>query len=402
MTQGNPGPPAAQYGNSGPLRLQIRQPRPVGDEPGQRPCPSIARTVRVEVKDERGPCRRSQGQGADHTQQAAVRSYHTKSRHIPRSFSTMRGSTRNVCGAEIRYKGFDRKTDTPASPIPSPLLWTGSVPLRRDPYLPASRTIVAMRQAAFFDLDKTVIAKSSTLAFGKPFYKAGFVGRRALMKMGFAQLFYVLFGADKDQLERARDNMLRLTTGWHRAEIEQLVEETIEEVADPLVYAEALTLIDQHKREGRKVVIVSASPEQIVRPLGRYIGVTDFIATKVKTDAAGFFLPELELYAMGEGKVDAIRQLADREDLDLENSYAYSDSVTDLPMMEMVGNPVAVNPDKELRAIAEERVWPILDFERQVSLRTRLPRPNPWWSGATVAAVAAAVAAGILLRKKGL
>ena len=167
-------------------------------------------------------------------------------------------------------------------------------------------------EAAFFDLDKTVIAKSSTLALGKPFYKAGFVGKRALMKMGFAQLFYVLFGADEDQLERARDQLLVLTSGWHRAEIEQLVEETLEEVADPIVYAEALTLIDQHKREGRKVVIVSASPEQIVRPLGRHIGVTDFIATRVKTDAAGFFLPEIELYAMGEGKVKAIQELASK------------------------------------------------------------------------------------------
>lgn len=256
--------------------------------------------------------------------------------------------------------------------------------------------------AAFFDLDKTVIAKSSTLAFGKPFYKAGFLGRRALMKMGFAQIFYVLFGADEDQLERARDQMLMLTSGWHRAEIEQLVEETLEQVADPIVYAEALTLIDQHKREGRKVVIVSASPEQIVRPLGRYIGVTDFIATRVKTDAAGFFLPELELYAMGDGKVEAINELVAREDIDLANSYAYSDSVTDLPMMEMVGNPVAVNPDKELRKVAEEREWPIVEFERQVSLRTRIPTPNPWWSGATVAGVAAAVAVAILLRRKDL
>ena len=132
--------------------------------------------------------------------------------------------------------------------------------------------------------------------------------------------------------------------------IEQLVEQTIDEVADPIVYAEALTLIDQHKRDGRKVVIVSASPEQIVRPLGRYIGVTDFIATKVKTDAAGFFLDELELYAMGEGKVDAINELTEREGIDLDSSYAYSDSVTDLPMMEMVGNPVAVNPDQRLFA----------------------------------------------------
>lgn len=257
-------------------------------------------------------------------------------------------------------------------------------------------------EAAFFDLDKTVIAKSSTLAFGKPFYKAGFVGRRALMKMGFAQLFYVLFGADEDQLERARDQLLTLTSGWHRAEIEQLVEETLAEVADPIVYAEALTLIDQHKREGRKVVIVSASPEQIVRPLGRYIGVTDFIATRVKTDAAGFFLRELDLYAMGEGKVIAIKEMADRDGIDLANSYAYSDSSTDLPMLELVGNPVAVNPEKDLRKVAEEREWPILEFERQVSLRTRLPTPNPWWSGATVAGIAAAVAVAILLRKRDL
>ncbi len=255
-------------------------------------------------------------------------------------------------------------------------------------------------EAAFFDLDKTVIAKSSTLAFGKPFYKAGFVGRRAVMKMGFAQLFYVLFGADEDQLERARDQLLMLTSGWHRAEIEQLVEQTIDEVADPIVYAEALTLIDQHKREGRRVIIVSASPEQIVRPLGRHIGVTDFIATRVKTDAAGFFLPELELYAMGEGKVDAISEIAERDGIDLENSYAYSDSTTDLPMMEMVGNPVVVNPEKELRKIAEEREWPILEFERQVSLRTRIPYSNPWFSGATLAGIAAAAAAAVLLRKK--
>jgi hypothetical protein len=100
--------------------------------------------------------------------------------------------------------------------------------------------------------------------------------------------------------------------------------------------------------------------------------------------------------------VDAINERAERDNIDLESSYAYSDSVTDLPMMEMVGHPVAVNPDKELRKIAEEREWPILEFERQVSLRTRIPTPNPWWSGATVAGIAAAVAAAVLLRKKDL
>ena len=254
------------------------------------------------------------------------------------------------------------------------------------------------RTAAFFDLDKTVIAKSSTLAFGKPFYKAGFVGRRTLMKFGFAQLFYVLFGADEDQLQRVRDQMLELTAGWHRAEIEQLVEETLEEVADPLVYAEALFLIDEHNRQGREVYIVSASPMEIVRPIGRHIGVTNIIATQVKTDAAGFFLPELEFYAMGQGKADAISDLADREGFDLAGSYAYSDSATDLPMMEAVGNPVVVNPEKELRKVAEEREWPIVEFQRPVSLGS--PRRVPIISGATVvAAIAGAVAMALLRRR---
>ena len=258
-----------------------------------------------------------------------------------------------------------------------------------------------MNTAAFFDLDKTVIAKSSTLAFGRPFYRAGFVGKRTLMKFGFAQLFYVLFGADEDQLERARDQMLNLTAGWHRAEIEQLVEETLEEVADPLVYAEALTLIDEHRRDGREVYLVSASPIEIVRPIGRHIGVTKIIATKVKTDAAGFFLPELDVYAMGPGKADAIRDLAEREQIDLAESFAYSDSITDTPMMEVVGHPVAVNPDKELRKLAAEREWPIVEFSRQVSLGTRLRQPVPIISGATIAAaILGAVGMALLKRSR--
>jgi HAD superfamily hydrolase (TIGR01490 family) len=254
-----------------------------------------------------------------------------------------------------------------------------------------------MPSAAFFDLDKTVIARSSTLAFGRPFYKAGFVGRRTLMKFGFGQLMYVLFGADHDQLERARDHLLELTVGWHRAEIEQLVEETLEEVAVPLFYAEALTLIDEHRREGRRVFLVSASPEQIVRPIGRHIGVSDFIATRIKTDSDGYFVAEVELYAMGSGKAEAMLAIAAELDLDLENSYAYSDSATDLPMMELVGHPHAVNPDRELRRTADERGWPILDFSRSVSL-PRLPRPSPIVSKATLTAAVIGAAAYAALR----
>ncbi|MEN8114450.1 MAG: HAD-IB family hydrolase [Actinomycetota bacterium] len=256
-----------------------------------------------------------------------------------------------------------------------------------------------MQQAAFFDLDKTVIAKSSTLAFGKPLYQAGFLGRRALARMGLAHTMYLLFGADEDQLERARDELLHLIAGWKRAEIEQLVRETLAEVAEPLVYAEALFLIDEHIRSGRRVIVVSASPEEIVRPISEHIGVHEVIATKVKTDSQDRYIPEVDVYAMGPGKAEAMERLATRDGIDLEASFAYSDSITDLPMLETVGNPVAVNPEKELRAIAEEREWPILEFQRPVSVGPTIPRPSPL-TGAAVALSAAALAAAIALLKR--
>ncbi|HSM01610.1 MAG TPA: HAD-IB family hydrolase [Acidimicrobiia bacterium] len=255
-------------------------------------------------------------------------------------------------------------------------------------------------EAAFFDLDKTVIARSSTLAFTGRLYKAGMLRRHTLIRAGMGQLMYMLFGADEDQLAKARDAMLQLTKGWDRAEIERIVEEALEEVVAPIVYAEALFLIDEHMREGRKVFIVSASPHEVVHPLSRYIGVEDVIATRARVDGEGRYTGEVELYAYGPDKANAVRAVAEEQGISLENSYAYSDSATDIPLLELVGHPHAVNPEKELRAVAEERGWPILEFQRQVSLTERLTRPVPLISGATVAAVIGAAIAWVLLRKK--
>ena len=257
-----------------------------------------------------------------------------------------------------------------------------------------------MPEAAFFDLDKTVIAKSSTLAFTGKLYKAGMLGRKALLRAGIGQLMFVIFGADHDQLAKARDAMLELTKGWDKAEIDRLVRETLEEVVAPLVYAEALFLIDEHLREGRRVFIVSASPDEIVRPLAEYIGITDVIATKAKIDAEGRYTGEVEMYAYGPAKAEAVEKVAAEEGISLAESYAYSDSATDLPLLELVGNPHAVNPDKELREVAEERDWPILDFRRQVSLADRVMRPVPLISGATVAAVAGGLVVWALMRSR--
>jgi len=243
-----------------------------------------------------------------------------------------------------------------------------------------------MSEAAFFDLDKTIIAKSSTLAFTRPMFKAGLLSGSMLAKAGIAQAYYQAFGADHDQLERVKEELAGLVQGWSQEEVEALVRETVDEVVTPLVYAEALAIIDQHKRDGRKVVVISASPEEIVRPLCRYLGISDVIATKSEVDAEGIYTGKIEFYAFGAGKADAMRAMAETDDIDLDASYAYSDSVTDLPMLEAVGNPIVVNPDNDLAAIAEERGWETRQFESAVTLRDKL---------ATKEVAGAAVATGI-------
>lgn len=250
--------------------------------------------------------------------------------------------------------------------------------------------------AAFFDLDKTVISRSSTLALSRPLYRAGMVSRGQLLRGAYAQLVYLLVGADEGKMERLKEGMLQLTKGWDRAQVERLVEDVILEVIDPYVYAEALDLMELHRSEGRRIYIVSSSPEEVVRPLARHFGVSGVIATRAAIGEDGKYTGELEFYAYGPHKADAIREMAVREGIDLARSYAYSDSITDLPMLELVGNPVAVNPDRELTRVAREREWDMRWFQHPVRLRDRVPVPP---KGPTLAAgtAAAAVGTGIAL-----
>jgi HAD superfamily hydrolase (TIGR01490 family) len=246
-------------------------------------------------------------------------------------------------------------------------------------------------EAAFFDLDKTIIAKSSVLAFGKPFYREGLLSRRAIVKSVYAQVVYMLVGADETKMEKVREAMLTLTRGWNQAHIASIVAETLDEVVSPIIFAEAIDIIDEHKAAGRKVVIVSSSPVEVVSPLAHYLGVDDTIATRAELDADGNYTGELAFYAYGPYKAEAIRELAERDGIDLAASYAYSDSATDLPMLEVVGHPVVVNPDRELARVAREREWEVLSFRQPVRLRDRVPVPP---TGPTIAVSGALAAAG--------
>jgi HAD superfamily hydrolase (TIGR01490 family) len=244
------------------------------------------------------------------------------------------------------------------------------------------------RTAAFFDLDKTIIAKSSTLAFSKPFQAGGLISRRAVLRSAYAQFVYLVGGADHDQMEKMRAFMSQLCAGWDVATVKDIVADTIHNVVDPIVYDEAVSLIEEHHLAGRDVVIVSTSGAEVVGPIGEMLGADRVVATRMEI-LDGKYTGEIEYYAYAEAKADAILELAEEHGYDLSRSYAYSDSITDVHMLEVVGHPHAVNPDKELRKVANANGWPVLVFARPVTLgsRVRLPPAKPTLAALAVGGV---------------
>ena len=255
--------------------------------------------------------------------------------------------------------------------------------------------------AAFFDLDKTILAKSSSFAFARPFYKEGLIGRADVIRSAYAQFVYLASGADHDQMETMREYMSKLVTGWDAEKVQQIVSETLDDIVDPMVYEEAVQLIAEHKAAGRDVIIISSSGTDIVEPIGQRLGVDLAIGTQVAIEE-GQYTGEILFYAYGEGKAEAMRGLAEERGYDLAESFAYSDSFTDLPMLEVVGHPFAVNPDSELRKCATEREWPILDFAKPVAMRTQIDKKQVAAASGAVALGAVALGITWYARRRGL
>ena len=233
------------------------------------------------------------------------------------------------------------------------------------------------RSAAFFDLDKTVISKASMVAFSRPLHRAGMLSRRMMLRAAWGQILYAQFGATPEKLEKLRASVLALTTGWDQAEISAIVREALAEVIEPIVFDEALQRIRQHQSWGHKVFIVSASPEEVVAPIAQLLGVDEAVATRAELDEHGRYSGRTERYVYAEEKVAAITEVAERDGLDLDHCWAYSDSATDVPMLAAVGHPVAVNPDRELARAAKDRGWMVERFTLEVPLRERVPMPAP-------------------------
>ncbi len=216
--------------------------------------------------------------------------------------------------------------------------------------------------AAFFDLDKTLISRSSTLAFVPSFYRHGLISGVQAARGAFAQIMFRLAGADHNQMEKIREQVSKLCRGWPVEHVTEIVTTHLADTIGPIIYSEARRLLDAHREAGRDVIIVSTSGQEMVRPIGAMLGASEIIATRMR-HADGMYTGECEFYAYGEAKAHRIRELSAERGYQLADCFAYSDSVTDLPMLEAVGHPHAVNPDRALRKVAAERGWPVLAFE---------------------------------------
>jgi HAD superfamily hydrolase (TIGR01490 family) len=236
-------------------------------------------------------------------------------------------------------------------------------------------------RAAFFDLDKTVIAKASIAAFGRPLRREGLITRRTVAKAVAQQLIFLRFGADEQRVEKVRDSMLALTKGWEREQVSAIVHDALIETVEPLIYAEALELMEIHRQAGDRIYLVSAAPEEIVSPLAELLGVDGSLASRARLDEQDRYTGAMEFYCYGPNKALAIEELAERVGISLASSSAYSDSATDVPMLECVGHPFAVNPDKALAKVAEERGWEVLEFTKPVRLRDRVSMRAPILTG---------------------
>ena len=218
-----------------------------------------------------------------------------------------------------------------------------------------------MAAAAFFDLDRTLLRRSSALALAGPFRAHGVIDRRQLAKAAAWQLLFAARGAGAETVRKAAEDGLMILKGFRADDVRTLVAGAMEPILKPLVYQEPLRLVERHRDRGEPVYIVSATLQEIVEELAAELGFDGAIGSTCEI-VDGVYTGRSLRPCHGVGKAAAVRELAEREGIELSHSTAYSDSHTDLPFLEAVGHPVAVNPDRELRRLAAERGWPVLQF----------------------------------------
>jgi HAD superfamily hydrolase (TIGR01490 family) len=224
--------------------------------------------------------------------------------------------------------------------------------------------------AAFFDLDRTLLRRSSALALAPSFRREGVISRTQLAKAAFWQLLFVARGVSDERVRKAAGEGLMILRGFTPEGMRALVAGALEPVLRPLVYRGPLDVARRHQEQGERVYIVSAALQEIVDALADDLGLDGALGTICEVENGAYTGKPLRSLH-GAEKAEAVRELAEREGIDLASSTAYSDGYTDLPFLDAVGNPVAVNPDADLRRTALERGWPVLEFDELLLPRVR-------------------------------
>lgn len=205
---------------------------------------------------------------------------------------------------------------------------------------------------------------SSAFQFGRAAYRAGLMGRRQLLADGWANLRFRLRGSTDADTHALRNRISASLAGTRVKDLDRLAADVLAGVL-PRIYPEMLAVAHEHQDAGRRVYIVTAASQELAQMLAHVLALDGAIGSQFSEVKDGVFTGRPEgLFVYRSEKALAIQQLAAEADIDLSASYAYSDSESDLPMLEVVGHPVAVNPDKALAAVARERGWQILRFDR--------------------------------------
>jgi HAD superfamily hydrolase (TIGR01490 family) len=220
-----------------------------------------------------------------------------------------------------------------------------------------------MAGAAFFDLDKTLMEGSSALHFGRAAYRAGMVSRRQLARDAWANLKFRLNGSTDQGTDELRERILASISGQRVVDLARMGPDVLTGIL-PLIYREVLEEAYAHQDAGRRAYIVTAASEELAEVLARVLVFDGGIGMRSEVRDGVYTGKPAGPFTYREGKAVAIRELAEREGIELSDCYAYSDSESDLPMMRAVGHPVAVNPDRALERVAREEGWRIMRFDK--------------------------------------
>jgi HAD superfamily hydrolase (TIGR01490 family) len=220
-----------------------------------------------------------------------------------------------------------------------------------------------MAGAAFFDLDKTLIEGSSALHFGRAAYRAGMVSRRQLASDVWANLKFRLNGSTDQGTDELRERILASIAGQRVVDLARMGPDVLAGIL-PLLYREVLDEAYAHQDAGRRAYIVTAASQELAEVLAHVLVLDGGVGMRSEVRDGVYTGKAAGPFTYREGKAEAIRELAAREGIDLAESFAYSDSESDLPMMRVVGHPVAVNPDRVLERVAREEGWRIMRFDK--------------------------------------